>query len=149
MSGKSGRRRFGTQFGRHVSTDNLIGSTFGHEPPILEKKTGAAKRLDRRHVVTYKEDSATVASDIADFPEASLLECRISNCQHFVDEQDLRLEMRGYCKSEPHEHATRVAFYRGIQESLDLGKRDYLIELSRDFHPSHAKNGSTQERSEE
>ena len=44
------------------------------------------------------------------------LECAIANGQHFVDEQDVRLEMRGDGEAESRVHAVRVALDRRVDE---------------------------------
>lgn len=48
--------------------------------------------------------------------------------------------MRRNCKSEPHEHATRIAFNRRVEELFHAGKIDDGVELLLDFAASHAQN---------
>ena len=66
--------------------------------------------------------------DLAHLAEALALERRVADREHLVDEQDLRLEVGGDGEGEPHVHAARVALDRGVEELLDLGELDDLVE---------------------
>ena len=66
-------------------------------------------------------------------PEALLLELRVADGEHFVDDQDLRLEVRRDRERQPHVHAGGVALDRRVEELLDLGERDDLVELAADL----------------
>ena len=65
--------------------------------------------------------------------EALLLELRVAHRQHLVDDQDLGLEVRGHRERQPHVHAARVVLHRRVDELLDLGERDDLVELPVDL----------------
>src|SRR5699024_7576027 len=67
------------------------------------------------------------------------LEGGVSNSEHFVDEKNLRLEMRGDSEREAHVHAARVALDGSVDGLLDLGELDDRIELPRDLVLSHAE----------
>ena len=77
--------------------------------------------------------------------EAAALELRVADGEHLVDEQDLRLEMRGDREREPHVHAARVALDRRVDELLDAGEVDDLVELPRDLAALHAEDRAVQE----
>ena len=76
--------------------------------------------------------------------QALFLEIDIADGQHLVDDQDLRLQMRGNSKGEPHIHARAVALDRRVEKFLDLGKGDDLVELRPDLRPRHAQDGAVQ-----
>ena len=69
--------------------------------------------------------------DVVHLAEALLLEARVADRQHLVDDQDLGLEVRGDGEREPHVHAARVVLHRRVDEPLDLRERDDLVELAR------------------
>ena len=73
-------------------------------------------------------------------PEALLLERGVADREHLVDEQNLGLEMRGDRERESHVHAARVALDRGVEEALDLGERDDLVESALDLGAPHAED---------
>ena len=65
--------------------------------------------------------------------EALLLEGGVADRQHLVDDQDLRLEVRGHGEGQAHVHAARVVLHRRVDEPLDLGEGDDLVELAVDL----------------
>ena len=79
------------------------------------------------------ETKSTVRPDCAEVlhaAEAAPLELRVADREHLVDEQDLGLEVRGDREREPHVHAARVALHRRVDELLDPGELDDLVEAS-------------------
>ena len=56
----------------------------------------------------------------------------VADGEDFIDNQDVRLEVRGHCKPEPRLHAARVPLDRRIDEGADLGELHDLVELARD-----------------
>ena len=67
-----------------------------------------------------------------------------ADCEHLVDEQDLRLEVRRDRKRKPHRHAARVALDRSVEKALDLGEGDDLVEAAPDLRPAHPEDGAVQ-----
>ena len=70
------------------------------------------------------------AAEVLHPAEALLLELGVADGEHLVDEQDLRLEVRGDREREPHVHPARVALHGRVDELLDLGELDDLVELA-------------------
>ena len=101
-----------------------------------EHDAGLAEVLDRGHVVADEEHGPTVLGDRAHLAEALLLERDVADRQHLVDDQDLRLEVRGDRERQPHVHAARVALDRRVDELLDPGEVDDLVELAVRSPPS-------------
>ena len=71
--------------------------------------------------------------DVLHLAEALLLELGVADGQHLVDDQDLRLEVRRDGEGQAHVHAARVALHRRVEEPLDLGEGDDLVELALDL----------------
>ena len=88
---------------------------------------------------------ATFARDLAHFSQTLFLEFCIPYCQHFIDNQDLRFQMRRYRECQPNVHAGRIALHRCVEEALYLGERNNFIELLADFTLRHAKDRTVQE----
>ena len=78
------------------------------------------------------------------FAKAFSLERSVADGQDFVDEQDFRFEMRGHGEGEAHVHAAAIVLHRGIDEMLDVGEGDDLVELAVDFALAHAEDGAVQ-----
>ena len=53
--------------------------------------------------------------------------------------------MRGDGEGEPEVHAARVVLDRRVDEPLDLGERDDLVELPMDLGPAHPEDRAVQE----
>ena len=74
-----------------------------------------------------------------------LLEREVADRQHFVEQQDLGLEMRRDRERQAHVHAARIALDRRVDELLDLGEVDDGVELARDLLAAHAEDGAVEE----
>ena len=91
-------------------------------------------------LVADQKHGAAALRDFADLAETFLLKCRVANCEHLVYDEHFRVQMRRHGKCEPHLHAARIVFDRGVDEALDFGKGDDLVELAIDVAPLHAEN---------
>src|SRR5688572_20630953 len=89
---------------------------------LLQPDRLAAQATNRLHVVTHKQHGAAGMREVAHLPQTLALKSHIANRQHFVDDENLSLEMRGDGKSEPHVHAARVTLHGRIQKLLDFCK---------------------------
>ena len=68
--------------------------------------------------------------DLVHLPQRLALEGGVADGEHLVDEQDLRLEVGGDGEGQPHRHPARVALDRRVEERLDLGELDDLVEAA-------------------
>src|SRR5690242_892673 len=91
-----------------------------------------------------EKDSAALSLDFSHATEAFLLEMEVPNRQHLVDDQDFRLEVRGDREGQPHIHARRITLHRGIDEAIEFGETDNLVELARDLFTRHSQNCAVQ-----
>src|SRR5262249_31745031 len=92
-----------------------------------------AERLDDGHVVAHEEDGPALARDSGHLSEALLLEGEVADREDLVDEQDLRLEVRGHRERDSDGHAARVALHGRVEELIDLRERDDLVEPALDL----------------
>src|SRR5436853_2810461 len=101
-----------------------------------------AYRID---VMTNEHDGASFfRHHIVHFTETFSLKLGVTDRQHFVDQKNLRIEVSREGKREPDIHAARIALDRCVEELLDLGKSNDLIELLSNFCAAHTKNGAVQ-----
>src|SRR4030095_7848358 len=70
------------------------------------------------------------------------LKTNIAYRQHLVHDQNLRLQVRRYCESKSHIHATAVTLHRGIEESFDFGESDDFIEFLSYLRLGHAEDNA-------
>ena len=52
--------------------------------------------------------------------------------------------MRRHREGQPHVHAARIALDRRVEEFLDLGEGDDLVELAADLGARHAEDGAVE-----
>ena len=87
----------------------------------------------------------TAACKIAKTAECLPLERIVAYRQDLVDDQDVGIQMCGDGKPESRVHAGRVALHWCVEELLDLGKRDDLVELAPGLAVPHSHHGALQE----
>src|SRR6266699_2785274 len=95
--------------------------------------------------MTHKEHSSTASGNLTHLAKALFLKLCITNCEHFVHNEDFRLQMCCHCERQTNIHSARVTLDRGIEKSFHLGERDDLVELASDFRLAHPKNRAVQE----
>ena len=83
---------------------------------------------DRREIVADEQDGAAAAGDLRHPVEAARLELGIAHRQDLVDHQDLGFEMGRHREGQPGIHADGVALDRRVDELLDAGEVDDLVE---------------------
>ena len=103
------------------------------------------RRKDGGHVVADEQHRASLLGHVAHLAQAFALELRIAHRQDFVHDQDLRLEVRRDGERQPQVHAGRIAFDRCIDELVDLGEINNLVEFAGDLGALHAEDGAIQE----
>ena len=91
-----------------------------------------------------EQDGAAAAGHLVHLGQALLLERRVADRQHFVHQQDLRLQMRRNGECQPQIHTTRIPFDGGVDEPLDTGKGNHVVEAARNLCSLHAQNGAIQ-----
>ncbi len=74
------------------------------DPPAIQEQNGAAQTLDGRDVVAHEEDRPARVRHRLDPTKALLLKLRVAYCQDLVDQENLRLQMRGHGEGQPHIH---------------------------------------------
>ena len=141
-SGRRGRRTPAAP--TTASPDEVVGddprrvAELAHAP-LVEPEAAVGERRDRGHVVADEQHRAPRARDLAHLAEALALERRVADREHLVDDQDLRLEVRGDGEREPQLHAARVALDGRVDEPLDLGELDDLVELALDLRAASCR----------
>ena len=70
------------------------------------------------------------------------LECEVADCQHFIKQQNIRIEMSCHRECQAHIHATGKFLHRGVHEARDLGKIHDGIVLASNLCPAHAENSA-------
>ena len=77
-------------------------------------------------------------------PRHFFWKCDVADRQHFVDDQNLGFKVRRDGERQPHVHPARVVLDRRVDETLDFGERDDLVELPVDLGLVHAEDRAVQ-----
>src|SRR5690606_22306712 len=72
------------------------------------------------------------------------LKLGVPNGQHLINDQNIRLKMRGHGETKPHMHAAGVTFHGRVDEIIYSRKAHDLIELGTNLGLTHAHNGTIQ-----
>src|SRR5580765_1473483 len=100
---------------------------------------------DRLHIVTNKENGATIAAHRLNFGAALLLKRFIANCKHFIKQQNFRLEMRGKCERKTQIHSRRIVFNGRVEKSTHFAEGHDIVKVASDLSCSHTENCAVEE----
>ena len=64
------------------------------------------------------------------FIDATSLKFGVAYGEHFIDEQNILIKIGGNGESQPNIHSAGVTLHRSIDELLDFGKADNIVELA-------------------
>jgi hypothetical protein len=86
----------------------------------------------------------TMVRPLVDAVEALRLERGVADRQHFIEQEDVWLEMSGNREAEANVHPRRVVLHRHVDELTHAGKVDDSFELFCDLRTSHAEDRAAQ-----
>ena len=94
----------------------------------LHQHRAVAEPLDRAHVVRDEDDRLAGGLQPVELIEALLLERGVADGEHLVDQQHVGVDLHGDGERQPDAHARRVVLELEVEELLQLGERDDLVE---------------------
>src|SRR5579859_5634394 len=89
---------------------------------------------DEQHRPTF------AARELIHLAETFFLEFDVADGENLVDNQDFRFEVGCNGEGEAYIHARGIAFDRSVDELLNLGEGDDLVEFLADFRPTHTED---------
>ncbi len=92
-----------------------------------------AQPSDLRCGVAHDDDRAPFALELFDLLHALALERFVADCEHFVDEQEVGVDVHGNGEGEPHVHARAVELHLRVDELLDAREVDDRVEVGVDL----------------
>ena len=103
--------------------------------PSLEQHRPVAIALDGAHVVGDEDDRPVAVAHLGEDVGALLLERRVSDGEHLVDQQDLGLRLDHHREREPHHHPRGIVLQLQVGELLELGEIEHRVEPARRLPP--------------
>src|SRR5664280_2281471 len=94
--------------------------------------------------MTDKDDGASAPCGILQLSETLSLETGVADGEYLVDQENLGLEVGRDGESQAQIHAGGVVLYGGVEEAVDLGECDDLVELAADLGALHAQDGAVE-----
>src|SRR5882724_5326328 len=94
--------------------------------------------------MAHEQNSPAFLRDLAHLPQALLLKRRVTDGQHFVHNQNLRIKMSSYGKGQAHVHPARIMLDWRVYEFVNFGEGDHLIKLLFDLEALHTEDRTVQ-----
>src|ERR1700693_395083 len=136
------RRTIAGTHGGFVGANYFGGGACLAEDAVVYPDGAVAEAADLVELVADQDDGTAGVGHFAHFAQTLFLELDIADGEHFIDEQDFRLEVGGDSKGEADIHAAGVVFDGSVDEILEFGESDDFVEFAGDFPLAHAKNGA-------
>src|SRR5258708_17805296 len=95
--------------------------------------------------MTYKQKRSPDSGHVLHFSKTLLLELRIPYRQHFIDDQNFRIQECGDGKSKAQLHPAGVMFQRRVQKFLYATKVNDLVEFVFNLSAFHPQQGTIEE----
>jgi hypothetical protein len=128
-----------------VLGDHVEHRPAGRHPAAGQQDRGRRERTNRRHVVTDEQHRLAGVRDFVHLSQATPLEFGVADGQHFVDDQNLGIEMRCDGEGETDLHAAGVTLDRRIDEPVDAGEFDDLVVAPRHLAVRHSQDRPVEE----
>jgi hypothetical protein len=125
---------------QQVSVDHALRIALGLHPALVEPQRLVAEPEHEVERMRDEHHRAALPPHLAELVETLVREGFVADRQHFVDEQHVGIDVDGHGEAEPHVHAGRVRLDRRLDELLQPGERDDLVEPARDLalrQPEH------------
>ena len=108
----------------------------GARAALVEPQRLVAEPLDQVQRVRDEQDRLAAPAELGELVEALVRERLVADRQHFVDQQHVGIDVDRHGEPEAHVHAGRVGLHRRVDEVLELGELDDLVEAPRDLASS-------------
>ena len=123
-----------------VSVDDLLGIAAQLDFGFVDPQRLVGHLLDEAEAVGHEDDGLVAAAELADLVEALVNEGLVTHREHFVDQENIRIDVDRNREPEAHVHAGGVSLDRSIDELLELSELHDVVEAIVDFlfrQPQH------------
>src|SRR5215207_2767470 len=113
-------------------------------PAVVQHHPPAADPWDQVEGVGDEQDRAAALLELADLVQALALERLVAHGQDLVDEQDVGADVDGHGEPEAHVLAGAVVLDLVVDEGLELGEGDDVVEVAMGLAAAQAEDGRVQ-----
>jgi hypothetical protein len=128
-----------------IRRDHFSGRPDHLQLAFFQPRAGFAQLFHLRQSMTDEDDGATLAAELLDALGALALKALVADRQHLVDQQHFGLHVRRHGESEPNEHSRRIVLHRSVDEVLQSGELDDVVELRGDLFFGQPENRAVHE----
>src|SRR4029453_18218529 len=114
------------------------------DPPVVEDDPAAADPGDQVEGVGDEQDGAAALLELGDLVQALALEGLVADGQDLVDEQDVGADVERPGETEGHVLARAVVLDLVVDERLELGEGDDVVEVALGLAAAQAEDGRVQ-----
>ena len=104
-----------------------------------------AEAFDEAERVRHQQDGLAAAFEFRELVETLVGETLVADGQHFIDQEHVRIDVNRHRKPQAHVHARRVRLHGRVDEVLEFGKFNDLIEAGVDFTLGQAQHDAVDE----
>jgi hypothetical protein len=110
-------------------TQGVHGRAVHDHPAVLQHDHPVAELAHLVEPMGHEHDGAALALELLDALHALALEGLVTDRQHLVDQQDVRVDVDRHGERQAHGHAARVELHLRVDELLDAGEINDRIEV--------------------
>ena len=121
------------------------GSPEALQAAAVEPERLVAEALDQAERVRDEQDRLAAPLELGELVEALVGEALVADREHLVHEQHVGIDVDRHRETEAHVHAGRVGLDRRVDELLELGELDDLVEAARDLLLRQAEHDAVDE----
>ena len=111
----------------------------------IEPQRLVAEALDHAERVGDEQDGLAAALELRELVEALVREALVADGEHFVHQQHVGIDVNRHREAEAHVHAGRIGLHRRVDEVLELGELDDLVEAAGDLALGEAEHDAVDE----
>src|SRR4051794_37456513 len=111
-----------------IVTDRIGWSAAHHDAPMVAHRRMITELTNLLRGVAHEDDRPAFVPELPDAIEALALEGLIAHRQDLVDDQHIGIDVDGHGETQAGDHPGRVRTNLRIDELLDLGEGDDLVE---------------------
>ncbi len=99
----------------------------GGDVPTRQPDGAVARQLDGGRRVGHEDDRDPLAAELGDARHALVLEGGVADGHDLVEQEDVRVEVRGDREAEAGVHAARIGAHRSVDEVAELRELDDVL----------------------